>query len=214
VIHYAAKMTEYTKDIDLLAGYVRQLEKEREHVIKPRIVSKEEMMRLYAASGNSPLGRCLILLGLNCGLRHADIADLRKSDINFAGMKISRPRTKTGIIQSSMLWRETVETLNQYIAKFPNNREYVFVTRFGHKYVEKYLRAEFNRVRETAGLPEITQKMLRCTVDSAANGYGINPNAIKIHMGWSISKVDNSYNERPAEATKELVAVLHKHFFE
>lgn len=214
VVHYAQKMTAYTKDIDQLAKDIRQLEEVTECAPKVRPVCREEMMKLFGGSAGNPLGRCLVLLGINCCLRHADIADLRKTDIDLAAMTMSKRRTKTNVVQSSMLWQETVDALKEYMKEFPNDTVYVFATRFGNKYPEKYLRAEFRRVREVAGLPSIKQKMLRSTGYRTATLRDISGEAKAIHMGWTHSKVANSYDDRPAEATKKLVDALHKDFFD
>lgn len=154
-----------------------------------------------------------MLLGLNCGLRCADISDIKKSNVDFKNQYFSKPRTKSGIIQSSILWQETIEALKQYIKEFPNyDSEYLFTTINNNKYTYQYLiDYHYNQLRCSGA--DILHKVLRISANSIANRYNCSRDAIKIFMGWSISHVDNSYNDRHCEATREVCNAVYDFYF-
>jgi integrase len=212
VLQYCTRKIEYKKDIDRILEYLQQLSFAKDKPHKVVIVTPEEFQILFEASQSNPMGRCMLLLGLNCALRSSDISDIRKKDVDLKNSKFSKPRTKTNVIQSSVLWKETKDALKEYMRLYPNKTEYIFVTKYNRPYKYKYLIPYFNRLREK-DVSHITHNMLRKSANSTANQYGLNPNGIKILMGWSIGGVDNSYNERPAEATAESVKVIHHKYF-
>jgi integrase len=214
VLRYCIRRIEYKKDIDKILEYLQQLSYGKDHPKKVRIVRPEEFQILFKDSEGDILGRCVLLLGLNCAMRHSDISDLKKIDVDLVNSKLSRVRTKTGIIQSSVLWKETRDALKQYMRLYPNNTEYIFATKYNKPYKYKYMMPHFNRLRlKEKDVSHITHNMLRISANSIANQLSLNPNGIKILMGWSVSGVDNSYNQRHPEATMDIVISLHKYYF-
>lgn len=213
VLRYCRKKFEYKKDIRKALEHLEQLtfvvNKRKK---KPRSLAKAEFKKLYKMSKDNVLGRCLLLLGINCGLRMADIIDIRKDDVAFEDKTFSKPRTKSGIIQSAILWDETIEAMQEYMKERPNDSDRIFLTIFDNPYTYQYLIRPFNQIREKAGMKRITHKMLRISGNSIANKFRCNPNAISTYMGWSISNVDNSYNERNPEATENVVKVIYDYY--
>jgi integrase len=212
VLRYCRRKIEYKKDIQKILEALQQLSFAKDKPRKVVTVTPEEFTILFKASENNPLGRCMLLMGLNCALRSSDISDVRKIDVNLKNFKYSKPRTKTNIIQSSILWTETRDAIEEYMKQYPNNTEHIFVTKYNRPYKYKYLIRYFNKLRGKE-VSHINHSVLRKSANSTANQFSLNPNGIKILMGWSIGGVDNSYNERPAEATAEIVKVLHQKFF-
>lgn len=139
VINDCRKKAEYKEDLAALLSYFEQLERKTPIKKKAKVLTKEEFQTLLGNSKDS-LTSCLILLGLNCAMRYTDIINLKKEEIDFEEKTIQRPRTKTGVIQSAMLWNETVKALQDYRKENPNNTDFVFATKFGNQYHEKYLR--------------------------------------------------------------------------
>jgi len=211
VILYAKKRNEYKKDLITLLGHLEQLRYITKYKKNIPVVVKPNQFQDMLSNADNPLTRCLLLLGLNCAMRYEDIINLRKSEIDFDNKYLQRQRTKTGIIHSAILWTETIKALKEYMKEYPNDSEFVFTTKFNNKYVEKYLRTiYFDSVR----IDTITHKHLRNSVSSIANRLGCNPNGIKIIMGHNISSVDNSYNERHSEATRQVCNEVYKYYFE
>lgn len=210
VIDYSYKKTEYKTDLNKLLEHLKQLSFITKYKKKkPKVLTKNEFQAL-SNNAKDKITKCLLYLGLNCGMRYEDIKHLKKSEIEYTDKYLQRPRTKTGIIHSAILWNETITTLKEYMAENPNNSEYVFITNFGNQYKEKYLRAYFDKARTDRS---ITHKHLRNSVISIANRYNCNPNGIDILRGHNISGVDNSYNERHPEATRDICQKVYDFYF-
>jgi integrase len=76
--------------------------------------SVAELARLYKqANGRMKL---LILLALNCGFCSAELATLKRSEIDLKNKVIKRARQKNGNFMSWSLWDETVKMLKKSMA--------------------------------------------------------------------------------------------------
>ena len=84
----------------------------------PVIFDDKEIRQLLDESrGRTKL---FILLMLNCGMTQKDVADLRKSQIDFGAGRIIRKRSKTGMFDAVptvnyLLWPETLKLLKEFV---------------------------------------------------------------------------------------------------
>jgi integrase len=94
--------------------FVEHLKDGHRQVLADKLFTKEEVKSILAKLG--PRGRACVLLGLNCGFTPADIAVLRKSEVNLAEGRLVYSRTKTmrarnAPVVNYRLWNITVEAL-------------------------------------------------------------------------------------------------------
>jgi len=111
---------------------------------KSRLWTKEEFL---AAIGKMPAPYpCYLMLFLNCGFRHVDLGELRKSDYHKNEGRIVIQRNKlnqqdTAPVISYKLWKKTVELLEEAMA---SEGEYVFRNQKGGS-VENSIKSYWKR---------------------------------------------------------------------
>jgi integrase len=101
----------------------------------PKLFSREEVRRMLDGAG-LPL-RTMILLGINCGFGNADCGQLPLSAVDLEAGIIDFPRPKTGIHRRCPMWPETVEAMQEALAKRkepkdPADAGLVFITKRGY----------------------------------------------------------------------------------
>lgn len=90
---------------------------------KPKFWTPAEIHSLLDNAHLQPFGRkqgllrLSILLGLNCGYLPSCIASLRHDDVDWDFGIIDRERSKTGMLQVSKLWPETLTHLRDHATK-------------------------------------------------------------------------------------------------
>jgi integrase len=100
----------------------------------PKLFTAKEIHQLLKAA---PVHlRAMVLLGINCGFGNADCGQLPLSALNLQAGWVDFPRPKTGIPRRCPLWRETVKTIRQALAKRPKPKSdehagLVFITKYG-----------------------------------------------------------------------------------
>jgi integrase len=100
----------------------------------PKLFSAEELRRLLDAVG--PPMKAMILLGVNCAFGNADCANLPLTALDLQRGFIDFPRPKTGIPRRCPLWPETIEAIQEALARRPAPKQeehagLVFVTKYG-----------------------------------------------------------------------------------
>lgn len=214
IIKNAMARYEYKTDFKKLKDNFDLLKNVKKRVIKPKIVSVEQFKELYENSlkPKKYFARCILLLGLNSACRYSELSHLKKEDIDFEKSELSFPRHKTGIIQSSVLWTETIEAIKEYIKEKPNNTDYIFITKNGNQYKRDDLEAYFTSIRGNKS-SKVTQDLLKKTFETVATNCGIGLNCINIVMGHTIKGLDNNYNQRNAKATAQAVKAVYEVYF-
>jgi integrase len=166
----------------------------------------------------SPQVKAMILLGINCGFGNHDVSCLPRSAADLKNKWIDFPRPKTGINRRCPLWPETVSALEAVIAKRPiakepADRNLVFITKYGHRWMRSPQGTPINGVGQEFGKLLSTLKIkrpglgfyaLRHTFRTIADATKDFP-AIRLIMGHVDSSIDNTYREAIDDA--RLVAV-------
>ena len=114
-----------------------------------KLFSAEEL-RLLINNASQPL-RSMILLAANSALGCTDLGGLKLSNIEQSTCWLDYPRVKTAVERRAPLWPETIEAINEWLARRPQaaseeHEELVYLTRFGQPFV----RFSFN---ESTGKP-------------------------------------------------------------
>jgi len=136
---------------------------------KPKAGSKEkplytpdDLQKLLEKA--DPQMKAMIMLALNCGFGPKDIRDLTWS--HFHGERVTLPRTKTGVCQTYLLWRETrvllaeiqqerakliVRMAKRGVQHYDNG--HVFMTRFWKPWNKDAVAEQFRKLCKKAGIP-------------------------------------------------------------
>jgi integrase len=115
------------------AGEKRRSKRERIAARGERVFTADEIKTILA-NVTGPL-RTFVLLGLNCGMYPADIAQIRKTDLKRVDgcWIIDNDREKTGVIRKPVLWPETVKAIEA--TRDRSESELLFLTVFGKPWV-------------------------------------------------------------------------------
>jgi integrase len=85
--------------------------------------------------------RAMILLGINCGFGNNDCGSLPLTALNLERGWVNFPRPKTEVARRCPLWPETIEAIQEALARRPvpkteAAKELVFVTKFGDSWTK------------------------------------------------------------------------------
>lgn len=114
--------------------------------------------------------RAMVLLALNCGYGHRDLAALRMSVVNLDEAYIRYPRRKKEILRQATLWPETVEAIREYLPHRPKpksakDEDVLFITRWGRRYwhreVEKLPNGGIGKVKTDDPLRKEFAKLVK-----------------------------------------------------
>jgi hypothetical protein len=158
--------------------------------------------------------KAMILLGLNGGLGNHDLSELPRSSITRREGRgwLDFRRPKTGIARKAALWPETLEALDAAIAACPvasdpADRECVFVTRFGRRWVRYSeggeaggvridgIAQEFKKLIDKLGIERRGFCALRHTYRTVADELLDLP-AMLLTMGHADENISSFYRER------------------
>jgi integrase len=163
--------------------------------------------------------KAMILLGLNCGFGCTDCSELKWKNIDFENSRIKFARTKTAVDRNLPLWQETIQALKD----IPKSDKFVFVTKYGNKYVRvtpktnsdgttkllnyNEVSKQFSKLLKKAGIK--TEKgvgfyTLRRTAATLAARSG-DPFAVQRLLGHSDLKMATVYVQDVSEQTDRVI---------
>src|SRR5262249_33459136 len=185
----------------------------------PKLFTAEEIRRLLSAAGTSL--RAMILLGINCGFRNGDCANLPLSAVDLEAGIIDYPRPKTGINRRCVLWPETVQALREALAKRhePKKEEHAglaFITKYGLSWgkdttdnpVTKEM-AKLLRKLDSNGRTGLGFYSLRHTFRTVADEARDQPAADFI-MGHEVPHMSSAYRDTISDARLRGCSARHE----
>lgn len=146
---------------------------------KAEIFTLDELKTLWQKA--TPRVRCWMLLALNCGFYQGDIAELTASEVDWAEGRITRKRSKTGVLGSFKLWQTTLDHMLEQREPEAKDDERLFLTR--------------PRFDGEAIVPLVTEKIVDGTVrrtDAVKTGFWKLLRKIGINSGRSFSSLRNT----------------------
>lgn len=139
------------------------LEKYRENPPRSRVLSEEELVRLTAAIAAEPdiYARAALLLALETGARIGEVLAARWTDLDLEEGRWTLPDPKAGRMQTVILAPETAEELKT----LPRVSPFVIAgeIREGEEKARYDLKGPWERIRQTAGLHDVTIHDMRRT---------------------------------------------------
>ena len=178
----------------------------------PRMFEADELRRMLEAA-SQPI-TAMLLLGINCALGNADIANLPLSAIDLDDGWLTYARGKTGIERRAALWPETVQAIREWLPirpapKNPANFGLLFITKRGNAWdAGTDNRAITHECRKLLDALKIGGNRnfyaLRHTFRTIADATCDFP-AVRRVMGHADESIDDTYRERIDD--ERLVAV-------
>jgi integrase len=185
-----------------------------------RTLIPREVRKLMRATKDLPKWRALLLLMLNTGMNPAELARLKRGEVNHQSGRLRRRRAKTGIWLEAYLWKITRTAL----ARLPQDHEEFYFVRSNGKllvHAETQSRVKSNRIThpfrklaESAGIMGITPYTLRRTARTVA-ANSTDDNAARRMMGQRLTGRDATYVKGPfplARLKKLSLVILRRVF--
>jgi len=131
-LHSEGYLDKMPRNLNSQWEFVEHLKDGHRQALAEKLYTKDEVKTILVKLGHR--GRACVLLGLNCGFTEADIAVLRKSEVNLAEGRIVYSRTKTMRVRNAplisyKLWNKTILALR---AVESQSGDLWFTTRDGH----------------------------------------------------------------------------------
>jgi len=181
---------------------------------KSEPIAAEHYRKLLDAVENEPKWKAIFLLALNAAMYPSEVAAVKKADINLDEGTLVMDRGKTGVLRVAMLWRRTIDAIREYQSANPHRSEYVFVSRSGAPFSDNHVSRNFNRRRDTIGLPKTVQfAHIRDGPSSAAfNADGVEEKHAKVLAGHR-SGMSDHYVKRNPRVVATACAAIEDHYF-
>lgn len=169
-----------------------------------RLFSREEILTMLAGADHHL--KAMILLGISCAMNNGDVAELRKSVIDYGNACMNYRRVKTKVPRPLLpLWPETIEALKAAVAMRPKAADaewddYVFLTEKGKPYAHSpngYLSKKFGKFLKGINVhrAQCGFNTLRHTFKTIATNNRNNQVAVDAIMGHRPPGVGGNYLE-------------------
>ena len=193
--------------------YLNRLEGVKKSKSKPRLIPREDYRKLLDAETN-PTYRALLLLGLNCGMKTANLTLVRKSHIDLGKGTLEMERPKTGVIRVAMLWSRTAKALLEMQQLVPNSTDYLFVND-NKPLTRPAIAGWFRRRRKALGISDkVKFEHLRDSAQTVPVELGSsNPTEIALLLGHLLPGQTNNYLSRRPSMTKAAVKAIEQYYF-
>ena len=176
------------------------IEKPGKEVSRDRVLSDDELVKVWNACGDDPFGCAVRVLALT-GARSSEILGLQWNEIDGTVIRLEGSRTKNGmphaIPLSAPAWA--------IIDGMPRQGEYVFT--LAGKGPTRGTRAKA-RLDTAAAIPHWTVHDLRRTLATGLNELGIEPHIVEAVLGHVVKGVAGVYNRAKHEAAKKVALDL------
>ena len=157
----------------------------------------------------TPVGKAMILLGLQAGFSNAELAELPKTAIK--GDWIEWPRAKTATKRRIPLWKETKLAIQAAMKEGKPDGELVFYRSNGKQFDRRYVAHQFSNAAKLANVENHTFYDLRRTFQTVAENHSENYDlaAIKGVMGHLANSSDMSARYRQNISDERLQVVTN-----
>jgi integrase len=171
-------------------------------------------LRKLIDEANQPL-KSMLLLAINGGLGNSDIGNLPSAAVDFDGGWLNYPRPKTGVARRLPLWRESLDSLREWLKQRPAPKDeshdgLCFVTKYGLSWAkdtrDNPISKEFAKLLKAAGIEREACGFyaIRHTFQTIGDGAR-DPVATSHIMGHVDSTMAGQYRERIDDARLKAV---------
>ena len=188
----------------------------------PEPISKEDYLNILNNTTDK-IYKAVMLTALNCGMKETELADIRikprgkrkNLDINFKEKTLSKPRTKTGVIAVAVLWDRTIEAIEEMMAEYQNDSDFLFLNNAGNPIKPRNISKWWSRERKRAGVSDYI-KFEHIRDASQTVPIDRDPKLLfetRLLMGHNIEGVTNNYLHRRPSMVKRTCEIIEDHYF-
>lgn len=177
----------------------------------PILITKGQLRKLLSSVNTK--WKAMIYWGLNTCSYPIDVRLLKIKDINWKDGTIAYRRKKTKVPKCGVLWKDTIQSIEDYMKERKGDSEYLFLSNFKTHYseggfgdyVRRYIRPkvgwnfQFCHIRDSARY--------------AAEKGGVSLTHIHIAMGHRIKGQDDSYLLRHPELVEDVSEAIYDYYF-
>ena len=207
--YYTQRGSSNFEDIKRVLDFCSCLKGVRKQVQGARPMSREDFHKLLNVADKK--WRAILLLGLNCAYYAKSIEKIEKRHIKTKGQLtfVDFRRTKNNNCRINVLWKETVDAINDYLTEEPHNSDVLFLNHLGDPFRAQQIIRIFQRVRKDAGLSsEVKFNNLR---DAAASSLfsKVPDDLLRITLGHQIRGEKSKYILVNPEQVKVCSEIIH-----
>ena len=159
--------------------------------------------------------RAIVLLALNCGYYAKDIHDIQQHMIKHRkGLDyIVFPREKNKHTRVNVLWAESKQALDEYLAKRKRSTNHIFSSQFGTQLASHDVQRCFGRLRKKADVPD-SVKFSHFRDGAASALFGkVQSDMLKVTIGHRIKGEKSKYISVRPEQVKVCADVIYEEYF-
>ena len=190
------------------------------------VLSKKEIQKMISTAEAPIIGiknRLLFYIAMTTGLRASEICAIKKKNIDFTQKMIFMPKADVkGQYREKLvpiISQRTIELIEQFLIKYPNNTEYLFLNKRGGLLKEGSVYNATKEIIELAFIHEGSWRraygphLLRHVFATRWVETGGDQHTLRSVMGWcSFAQIDRYVHISPAHITKTSQRVA-KNFF-
>ncbi len=175
----------------------------------PRPIAREDLHAILAEADVK--WKACVLLSLNLALYPGELAQVRKDELNLEqGTFVSR-RSKTGVARVGVLWRRTVDAINDYLQAEPHHLDTLLKNKDGNGYNANHITRHWRRIATAAGCEGVQFAQLRDGTLSAAADATMDE--VRMLAGHSVGGVTDAYLRRRPQLVADACAAVEAHYF-
>ena len=210
-VNLELKLIRYMYNLAIKWGYARSNPVQEVKLLplgpsKRRALNGEEIQKLLEAC--TEYSRPIVLLALRTGMRHAEITDLRWSDVNLFNRRLVVTKGKGGRSREIYFDEELRDVLAALYEK--KTREYVFVSDKTKREIDSFKTA-FLRAVKKSGIGHCRIHDLRHTYCSRMLQAGVDANTVKENMGHASITTTQLYLHTSPEVKKRASDLLKQY---
>jgi len=181
---------------------------------RQRYLSKDEVEKLFTElADRSPKMHDMAILGLDCGLRFGEVANLEWHDINFGNSQILIRNPKTKVNRYAFMTRRAKTMLEDRYT--PGASDLLFLDKNGNKYIK--VSKTFSRIADKLFNMEVTDPLMRVSFHTLRHTFaswlvagGTSLYVVKELMGHADFAMTQRYSHLSPDSMKAAINIMEK----
>ncbi len=180
-----------------------EIERPRKEKKLPKILSKEDILRIIANTNNLK-HKCIVSLLYSSGIRRNELVNLKITDIDSKRMLIRIESAKGNKDRYTLLSHSLLEDLREYYKQYKPGK-YIVEGMYGKQYTGQSIGKIVLNAAEKAGIKiPVTPHMLRHSFATHLLEAGVDLRQIQVLLGHSSSKTTEIYTHVATTTFKKI----------
>lgn len=193
----------YLVKLGILPAQEFQYQHLKESLCEITVIDEETLIRIfqYADSTLSDKSKLIVFLFLSTGIRRAELARIRKENINLTNNRIYLVDTKCGTGRYAF-YDPALKDLILRVAE--NNKTYLFEDEFGNHISYDSISSIIKRISKRLDIPHLSPHKFRHTYATMLLKNGVNIGQLRLLMGHSSLAVTHRYLDFTSDELEDI----------